>query len=219
MIANEPIENYKTGFVSIYRSIKKHWIWDDAVKFKWWIDILLTVNFEDKKVNIGYDIFECKRGQSIQSLQTWAKSWNVSKDTARNFLQLLKKDNMILLENLKKTTRLTVLNYDSYQIVLHDKQTQSKRKANDKQTQAHPNNNDNNYNNDNKEYFSDVDLNNLFLEHLKIRKKIGAINSDLAIEKLIKKLRQLSNNKKESAILIIENAITNSWKSYFPLKN
>lgn len=147
---NEPAENYKTGFVSLYRSIKKHWIWKDPVKFQWWIDILLTANYSDNKVNIGYELFECKRGQSIQSLQTWGKTWNVSKDTVRNFFKLLEKDKMILIENLKKTTRLTVCNYDSYQIIIHDKQTQGKRKANDEQTQPHPNNKDNNINKDNK---------------------------------------------------------------------
>ena len=82
----------------------------------------------DKIINIGYDLYDCKRGQSIQSLKTWGYNWNVSKDTVRNFFKLLEKDRMIILENLKKTTRLTVCNYDSYQLSLHDEQTQSKRK-------------------------------------------------------------------------------------------
>ena len=151
MILNEPEDNYKTGYISIYRSIRNHWIWNDPIKFKWWIDILLTVNYMDKIINIGYDLYECNRGQSIQSLKTWGDKWNVSKDTVRNFFRLLSKDNMIKLENLKKTTRITVCNYDSYQVVLHDKQTTSKRQANDKQTQAHPNNKDNKDNKDNKE--------------------------------------------------------------------
>jgi len=148
-IVSEPQENYKTGYISLYRSIKKHWIWMDPIKFQWWIDILLTVNHSDNKINIGYELFECKRGQSIQSLQSWGKTWNVSKDTVRNFFKLLEKDDMILTENLKNTTRLTICNYDSYQLIIHAKQTPSKRQANAKQTPAHPNNNDNNDNNDN----------------------------------------------------------------------
>jgi hypothetical protein len=150
MEVNEPQENYKTGFIAIYRSLKKHWIWKDPIKFQWWIDILLTVNYYDKTVNIGYELLECKRGQSIQSLSNWADQWNVSKDTARNYLNLLQKDGMIILENMVKTTRITVCNYDSYQINLHVEQTISKRKANDKQTQPDPNNKENKENKVNK---------------------------------------------------------------------
>ena len=139
-----------SGFISLHRKIKDHWIWQDERKLKWWLDILFSVNHSGNKVNIGYELFECKRGQSVKSLKNWADGWNVSKDTARNFFKLLVKDKMITLENLTKTTRLTVCNYDSYQLNIHDKQTQSKRKPNAKQTQSDPNNNDNKENNDNK---------------------------------------------------------------------
>lgn len=146
-IVNEPQENYKTGFVSIFRSIKKHWIWNDSIKFKWWIDILLTVNHTDKKVNIGYEIIDCKRGQSIQSLQTWAKQFNCDKSKVRRFFDLLQKDKMICIESVQKTTRLTVLNYDSYQLYRNDSETIVKRKRNGSETKVTPNNNDNNDNN------------------------------------------------------------------------
>lgn len=139
------------GWISLHRQIQSHWIWKDADKFKWWVDILLTVNNSPAKINIGYEIFECNRGQSIMSIQNWASRWNVSKDTARNFLKLLEKDKMILLENLKKTTRITVCKYDDYQSPLHDKQTDSKRKPNAKQTPTHPNNNEDTVNNENNE--------------------------------------------------------------------
>ena len=144
----EPQENYKTGWIRIFRSIRNHWIWNDPVKFQWWIDILLEVNHSSKKVNIGYNLFDCDRGQAVVSLLNWGKRWNVSKDKARNFLKLLEKDKMITLENLSKTTRLTVCNYDSYQDILHDNQTQAKRKPNASQTQSHTTKNDKNDNND-----------------------------------------------------------------------
>jgi len=38
------------GWLKIDRKIRDNWIWEDPVKLKWRIDILLTVNFEDKKV-------------------------------------------------------------------------------------------------------------------------------------------------------------------------
>jgi hypothetical protein len=120
------------GWIKIHRQIQNHWIWNDPVKFQWWIDILFAVNYSDTKVNIGFKLFECKRGQSVKSLQTWADRWKTSKDTARNFLKLLEKDGMITHENIGKSTRITVCNYDDYQSDLHDSQTQSKRNPNAK---------------------------------------------------------------------------------------
>lgn len=136
-----------SGWISIYRRIREHWIWQDPVKFKWWIDIILTVNHEDKKVNIGMRLIECKRGQAVMSLRNWADRWKVSRDSTRNFLELLKKDGMITTENLINTTRITVCNYDDYQGGLRTSQTQTERQPNASQTPADTNNNINNSNN------------------------------------------------------------------------
>src|SRR5690606_41759713 len=69
-----------------------------------------------------------------------------SSDLTRNFFELLKKDKMIITENLINTTRLTVCNYDIYQGDLRPSQTRTAREPNASQTQADPNNNDNNDN-------------------------------------------------------------------------
>jgi hypothetical protein len=142
---------FMEGWIKLYRKIRDNWIWQDPVKFQWWIDILLEVNHSLNKVAIGFEVYECKRGQSVRSLQGWANRWGVSKDTARNFLMMLEKDGMILHESLKKTTRITVCNYDTYQIEIHDKQTNGKRQANDKQTTNYPNKNENNDKNEENE--------------------------------------------------------------------
>lgn len=137
------------GWIKIHRGLSSHWIWKDSDKLKWWLDILLQVNHAPSKVNIGNQLYECGRGQSVMSLGTWANRWGVSKDKARNFLVLLEKDGMISHESLGKTTRITVCNYGIYQDGLHDSQTPDQRLSNDSQTQSHTNNNDNNTNNEN----------------------------------------------------------------------
>lgn len=126
------------GWIKVHKQLQDHWIWQDPIKLRWWLDILLTVNFKDAKVNVGFELYECKRGQSIHSLKWWAERWRVSKDSARNFLKLLEKDGMILHESLSKSTRITVCNYDTYQSDLHVGQTHSKRRANAKQTISDP---------------------------------------------------------------------------------
>ena len=121
-----------TGWIRLYRDIQGHWIWENSAYLKAWINILLTVNFEDKKVLIEGELIECKRGQSVLSLNSWAKcfgkGWTMQR--VRTFFELLKQDQMIVTEGLRKTTRLTVCNYDIYQ---NEQQADNKEKTNRQQ--------------------------------------------------------------------------------------
>ena len=124
-----------SGWLKISRDICNHWIWKDPIKFQWWIDILLTVNYADSKVLIGFKVFECKRGETLLSLSSWSKRWGVSKSVVNNFFTMLKNENMIETKNETVTIRLTVCNYDKYQIFENANETQDKRKRNARQTQ------------------------------------------------------------------------------------
>jgi hypothetical protein len=66
-----------------------------------------------------------------------------------------------------------------------------------------------------KAYFDDLDINNLFIEFLDLRKSLKAKNTDRAIGLVIKKLEGLS---KETQKEMLEQSIENSWKSVFPIK-
>jgi len=134
------------GWIKLHRTINKHWIFKDSEKLKAWITILLNVNHEKNKVNLGNLILTCNRGESLKSLDSWAKlfgkNWNKSK--VRRFFKLLKNDLMIELKNEQKTTRLIVCKYDTYQETRNASETQTKRKRNASETQTTPNKNDNN---------------------------------------------------------------------------
>jgi len=129
-----------SGWIKIHRTIQNHWIFSDEEKLKAWIIILFSVNFEPKRVNIKNTIFECNRGESLLSLDSWAekfgKNWNKSK--VRRFFKLLENDSMIALKSEQKTTRITVCNYDTYQDERNTDETQVKRKRNASETQTTP---------------------------------------------------------------------------------
>ena len=119
--------NYGTGWIKIYRSIRDHWIFENPMYLKAWIFILLEVNHSPKpeKIPIKGSFIYCGRGQKVYSLRTWVTKlgdgWSMQK--VRTFFKLLKKDNMIFIENLKNTTRITVCNYDTYQNGQHTNNT------------------------------------------------------------------------------------------------
>jgi hypothetical protein len=104
------------SWIHLHRKIKDNWIWTDATKLKWWLDILLSVNHTPATVMIKGKLITCQKGQTIKSLETWARDWGTTKKTVHNFLNLLKSDGMIETQNLLVTTCITVCNYDSYRL-------------------------------------------------------------------------------------------------------
>jgi hypothetical protein len=124
------------GWVKLYRRSLEHWLYVEKrplTRREAWEDILLLVNHEESKVLLQGTLVECKRGQSLQSLNTWADHFRWSVQKVRTFFKLLENDNMIITEGLQKTTRLTVCNYDKYQGETTDKQQTDNRQTTDKQ--------------------------------------------------------------------------------------
>lgn len=103
------------GWVRLYRAIRKHWLWEDAIKLKWWIDILLQANHQDRKVLIGNELMTIERGSFHTSIMKLSDRWQVDRKTVKKFLDLLEKDGMITLKTSKKGTTLKVSNYEGYQ--------------------------------------------------------------------------------------------------------
>ncbi|MGB3946676.1 MAG: hypothetical protein WBM13_01720 [Bacteroidia bacterium] len=130
-------KKHRVGWISIYRSLQDHWIWNDDKKLKWWLMMLFEVNHSDNKFILGYEIFEIKRGQSANSLRIWARLFNTTPKTVSKFFALLKKDEMIKIETIGKgkqsTTLISIMNYNDYQSeskrkVIHEVSTNNKDK-------------------------------------------------------------------------------------------
>lgn len=144
------------GWVSIHRKIEDDWLWDDKPfsKGQAWIDLLLLVNHEDKKILFNGELIEVKRGQRITSIKKLCERWGWSNTKVKNFLNLLEKDNKIKLEiTPRKTSAITIVNYSKYQDTNVSKNvTETSETTQRNVTEAsrsHINNNDNNENNDN----------------------------------------------------------------------
>lgn len=118
------------GWVKVHRKILDHWVWNNEKYFRWWMLILLKVNYEKKVFPVNYKMLECNPGQSFMSLDTWAGLFGCSKKTVVKFFYLLKKDGMINTEIIGKGNQrnhlLTVLNWDNYQQTETEKGTSGK---------------------------------------------------------------------------------------------
>jgi hypothetical protein len=130
-ILQEPESNYHKGYIKLFRSIEDHWLTCNPHYYLAFTKMLIRVNHSGNTFLLEGEIIECKRGQAVFSLDSWSdifnkklskKYWTIQK--VRTFFDLLSKDFMIIKEGLRKTTRVTVCNYDSYQNSQHRDNTE-----------------------------------------------------------------------------------------------
>lgn len=105
------------GWIKISRNITEHWLWDDGEKLKWWLDLLLMAQWEDKKVMYDSHLYTLQRGQMLASISFLTERWKRNRQTVMKFLKLLEEENMITRNVMdRQTPILTICNYDKYQL-------------------------------------------------------------------------------------------------------
>lgn len=222
------------GWISLHRSIEKHWLYEEERKFsrfEAWVDLLLMVNHSDNKTMIDGKLVTVKRGQRITSLRKLGDRWNWSLTKVDAFLKLLEEDKMIVLKKDTKKTLVTIVNYDIYQNNDLEKRhrkdsekTVKEHRKDSEKTQKKTNNNvnkDNNVNNDNKAissnnngdfrtvvsmYQENIELNPAPVTFQKIQQDFSDYGKDIMMYAIEKSA--LRNNHNYSFI----NFLLNDWK-------
>lgn len=104
------------GWIKISREIVSHWLWQDAERLKWWLDLLFLAAWEDKQVLHDSHLFVLRRGQIIASISFLSERWGKSHPTIIKFLRLLEGEGMIKRSTIyRQTSILTICNYEKYQ--------------------------------------------------------------------------------------------------------
>lgn len=232
-----------TGYIKLYRQLQDCWIWRDEedperfTRAQAWIDLLLYANHREKKIRYDDGFKMIKRGQFLTSKRKLAERWMWNRRTVDKFLNLLAKDEMILLECTTKHTLITIVNYDIYQgdgvvSTPQDAPRSAPQDAPEYTPRSSTNKNDKNVKNDNnnnissdepvkdkkqpKVYSDNVMLNEAINDFIKHRRKIKAPMTDRAIELFIKKLNGMTSNLDEQ-VEIINTAIERGWKGIYPI--
>lgn len=103
------------GFIKLDRSIFNHWIFQDAEKFKAFVDLIQLARWKEEKLIIGNEIVVVPRGSYYTSELKLAEKWGWSRHKTRDFLKLLESEQMITKKGTPKGTTLTIVNYSFYQ--------------------------------------------------------------------------------------------------------
>lgn len=133
----------KSGYIALHRKIQENFLWQEKRIFsraEAWIDILMEArwNEEPQEFVIKNTKLICHYGESLYSLDTWARRWGWSKSRVRRVLNLFKECSMIDLKSETVTVRLTVLNYSDYDPRRNANEPKVKRKRNASETHSTP---------------------------------------------------------------------------------
>ena len=85
----------KQGWIAISRSLREHWLWQDAEKLKWWIDMRMMAAYEERITYIRGHKITLHSGQIIAGVDYLAERWGRNKRTVMRFLQMLEREGMI----------------------------------------------------------------------------------------------------------------------------
>ncbi|HDU1258517.1 TPA: DnaD domain-containing protein [Listeria monocytogenes] len=113
-----------SGWIKIYRSLQEHWIWENEKYLKWWLDLLLLANHQDRDILINGELITIKRGQKHTSELWLSNRWNADRKQVRKFLELLKKNDMITItKSRQKGTTYEISNYNDFQEISEEIRT------------------------------------------------------------------------------------------------
>ena len=106
------------GWIKIHKQIKDSAVWEDPLRLKAWIDILISANYEDKTWFANGSVVQIKRGQFVTSNRKLQEAWGCSGKTVKKVLTQFTDLKMIKVEfPNKKYTLITVVKYGDYQDV------------------------------------------------------------------------------------------------------
>lgn len=209
------------NWIKLYRKMKR-WEWYDDIPTKvLFIELLLTVNIEDKRWH-GMTIH---RGEIVTSTAKLAAATGLSAKQIRRALNNLEKTGEIRRQRANKGTLIIVENYRVYQ----DKPSnEGKQRDTQRVTQRDSQRATTKEYKEYKEYKNISPLTPLietlpvelqpnvweFVEH---RKQIKAPMTELALKKMLNKLNDLSGGDTGKCIAILDQSIANGWKGIFQL--
>jgi len=211
------------GWIKIHRQIL-NWEWyDEPNTFRIFFHLLLKANHKPNK----YRGVTVEAGQIMTGLDLLARETNLSMQKVRTSLNRLKSTNEITIKTSTKGTIIQVVNYEKYQVVTNDQQTNNKRVTNEQQTdnkQITTNKNVNNIKNEKNEkninkalpfsfYNSLIDYGfkkELVSDWLKVRKLKKSANTETAFKGFINQVEKSNIEKNE----ILKTCIEKSWSGF-----
>lgn len=141
MIVEEPSENYISGWVKLFRSLKNKAWYRKSEYVHIWIHLILRANHKPCEWVFKGQSFHVNRGQFITSRKSISDETGVSESTVERILRYFENEQQIEQQNLFTSRLISIVSYENYQTSeqLFEQQVNSKRTASEQQVDTNKN--------------------------------------------------------------------------------
>lgn len=142
------------GWIKLHRCVRSNWVWNDKPfnRGSAWLDLLMLVNHQDKKIIFNGTLTNVEKGSCITSLRKLSERWGWSISKTKRFFEQLQDEKMLSFKSDTKKTLVTIENWDIYQCSETEIVTPKENKSKTEEKQKETNKNDKNDKNEKKEY-------------------------------------------------------------------
>ena len=102
--------------IQLPENIDQHWLWNDPVKFQWWLQLLGEVGDGECERTVRGVVCKFGYGELVTTQGELAKLWKTSTEKAQAFLRKLESKGEIRRKTDAKLTQITICNIEEYDI-------------------------------------------------------------------------------------------------------
>lgn len=157
------------GWIKLHRCVRSNWVWNDKPfnRGSAWLDLLMLVNHQDKKIIFNGILTNVEKGSCITSLRKLSERWGWSISKTKRFFEQLQDEKMLSFKSDTKKTLVTIENWDLYQCSETEIVTPKENKSKTEEKQKETNKNEENDKND-KEVYIDLKFVDEVIEKVKL---------------------------------------------------
>lgn len=157
------------GWIKLHRCVRSNWVWNDKPfnRGSAWLDLLMLVNHQDKKIIFNGILTNVEKGSCITSLRKLSERWGWSISKTKRFFEQLQDEKMLSFKSDTKKTLVTIKNWDLYQCSETEIVTPKENKSKTEEKQKETNKNEENDKND-KEVYIDLKFVDEVIEKVKL---------------------------------------------------
>lgn len=105
------------SWIKLHRCLQQHWLWSDAERLKWWLDLLFMAKWKQCQIMHDSHLITLRPGQMVASVAFLCQKWQRNHQTVIRYLNTLEREGMIERNVMyRQTAIITICQYETYQV-------------------------------------------------------------------------------------------------------
>lgn len=221
------------GWIKLHRKITENPMYfsEPFTRMQAWIDLLILANHNGRIIYIRGNKVEINRGEIARSAEGLAQRWMWSRGKVVRYLKELENSEMVVQQKNSVITKLSILNYDTYQSsdttesttdghqTVHEQECKNVKNDNINKEATKKNKS---VSEKIEDYLGMISENwrepvEIWLNYKKERKEI--YKTERSFKSFFKTIEKESQNNPAIFLAAVEQSIKNNWSGVFPKKH